>query len=73
MATYHYNMDTCHCPEYEGLTMEEKILVDKEMRTWFKKFANTCVPAYIFKLAEERIIEILKEKNDRRNRKQSVS
>ena len=58
-----------HCQEYEELTIEEKILVDEEMKGWFEKFANTCVPAYIFRLAEERVIEMLKEKNDRRNRK----
>lgn len=63
-------MSSYHCPEYGLLTLEEKILVDEEMKEWFKKFANTCVPAYIFKVAEERLIlEMLKEKNDRRNRK----
>ena len=24
-----------HCPEYEELTIEEKLLVDAEMRKWF--------------------------------------
>lgn len=62
-----------HCQEYENLTMEEKLLVNIEMRKWF---ANTslqelCVPMFIFREAERRIIEeLLKEKetNDRRNR-----
>lgn len=62
-------MSSYHCPEYEELTIEEKILVDEEMKEWFVKFANTCLPEYIFRWAEERIIERLKEKNDRRNRK----
>lgn len=63
-------MDSYHCQEYGLLTLEEKILVDEEMKKWFVKFANTCVPAYIFKVAEERLIlEMLKEKNDRRDRK----
>lgn len=69
-----YIMST-HCPEYEGLTIENKLLVDKEMLVWFKKYNNMCVPTFIFKVAEERIIEELKrkEKNDKRNRKQSIS
>lgn len=62
-----------HCPEYEFLTIEEKLLVDAEMREWFKKSnpSELCMPTFIFKLTEERIIELLKEKetNDRRNRK----
>lgn len=70
-------MDTFHCPEYEGLTVEGKLLVDKEMRTWFEKFDGMCVPSFIFKTAEERIIEKiikrLKEENDRRDREQSAS
>lgn len=70
-------MNTYHCPEYEGLTMEGKLLVDKEMLIWFKEFDGACAPSFIFRVAEERItetiIERLKEKNDRRNRKQSAS
>ena len=58
-----------HCPEYEELTIEEKILVDGEMKEWFEKFNDTTVPTFIFKVAEERVIERLKKKNDRRNRK----
>ncbi len=56
-----------HCPEYEELTIEDKLLVDKGMKEWFKKFDNTCVPSFIFKVAESRIIERLKEENDKRN------
>lgn len=73
---YEYVMND-HCPEYGNLTMEEKLLVNIEMRKWF---ANTslqelCVPMFIFKEAERRIIEEFKrkDKNDRRNRKQSAS
>lgn len=64
-----------HCPEYEELTIEEKILVDEEMKEWFKKFDETIVPTFIFKVAEERIIEQLKikERNDKRNRKSGAS
>ena len=62
-----------HCPEYEELTIEEKLLVNKEMKEWFKKLDNTCVPTFIFKVAENRIIERLKEKNGRRNRRQGAS
>ena len=66
-----------HCPEYENLTIEEKLLVDAGMRKWFasKSLQELCVPMFIFRLAESRIIEELKEKekNDRRNRKQSAS
>ncbi len=58
-----------HCPEYEELTIEDKLLVDKGMKEWFKKFDNTCVPTFIFRVAEERIIERLKEKNVKRGRK----
>lgn len=64
-----------HCPEYENLTMEEKLLVDIEVRKWFKDTEDLCIPMFIFRLTESRIIEELKrkEKNDRRNRKQSAS
>lgn len=57
-----------HCPEYEYLTIEEKLLVDTEMRKWFKsiELKDLCIPILIFKVAEERIIEILKEKDGRR-------
>ena len=64
-------MDRFHCPEYEELTIENKLLVDEEMKEWFKKFDETIVPTFIFREAERRIIEKLKRKetNDRRNRK----
>lgn len=63
-----------HCPEYEELTIEEKLLVDAEMREWFKKQnpAELCMPTFIFKVAESRIIERLKQ-NDKRNRKSGAS
>lgn len=64
-----------HCPEYEELTIEEKLLVDAEMRKWFMKInpAELCMPTFIFKTLENRTIEKLKEKNGRQNRKQSAS
>lgn len=67
-------MNGFHCPEYEELTIEEKLLVDAEMREWFKKAnpAELCMPTFIFKITEERIIEKIKEENDRRNREQSA-
>lgn len=70
---YNYTM-TYHCPEYEDLTIEEKLLVAAEMREWFAKkdLNDLCVPSFIFKIAEQRIIERLKE-NDKRNRKSSSS
>ena len=62
-----------HCPEYENLTIEEKLLVNREMKKWFttSNLKDLCVPTFIFKVAESRIIEKLKRKetNDRRNRK----
>lgn len=68
-------MNGFHCPEYEELTIENKLLVDKEMQKWFKKFDDMyVVPTFIFKVAEERVIEKLKrkERNDKRNRKPSA-
>lgn len=57
-----------HCPEYENLTMEEKLLVNIEMRKWFAsvELQDLCVPMFIFREAERRIIEELKEKDGRR-------
>lgn len=74
---WQYYVMNDHCPEYENLTMEEKLLVNMEMRKWFTRMnlQDLCVPTFIFKEAESRIIEEFKrkEKNDKRNRKQSVS
>lgn len=57
-----------HCPEYENLTMEEKLLVNIEMRNWFASvnLQDLCVPMFIFREAERRIIEELKEEEWRR-------
>lgn len=65
---WHEYVMSDHCPEYENLTIEEKLLVNIEMRKWF---ANTslqevCVPMFIFREAERRIIERLKEKDEGR-------
>lgn len=61
-------MDVFHCPEYEYLTMEEKLLVDIEMRKWFRstELKDLCAPISIFRLAESRIIEKIKEEDERR-------
>lgn len=65
-----------HCPEYENLTIEEKLLVNVEMRRWIASMSlqELCVPMFIFKEAERRIIEEFKrkERNDKRNRKPSI-
>lgn len=44
--------------------MEEKLLVDIDMRKWFAsaKLQDLCVPTFIFKVVEERIIEKFKRK-----------
>lgn len=57
-----------HCPEYENLTMEEKLLVNIEIRNWFASvnLQDLCVPMFIFREAERRIIEELKEEEWRR-------
>lgn len=67
MLWQHYVMND-HCPEYDYLTIEEKLLVNIEMRKWFAsvELQDLCVPMFIFRLAESRIIEKLKEKDGRR-------
>lgn len=62
-----------HCDEYEELTLEEKILVDENMK--YLEEHSDCLKLSINKLAVERsIIELLeRDKNDKRNRKQSAS
>ena len=59
--------DHCHCQEYENLTMEEKLLVNIELRQWFAsvRLQDLCVPIFIFREAERRIIELLKEKEEK--------
>lgn len=57
-----------HCPEYENLTMEEKLLVNIEMRNWFAtvNLQDLCVPMFTFKEVERRIIEKFKEEEWKR-------
>ena len=64
-----------HCTMYETLTMEEKLLVNIEMRKWMASKTDLCLPISMFRIVELDFIERLKrkEKNDRRNRKQSAS
>ena len=61
-----------HCQEYEELSIEEKILVNEEMKEWFENINEHCEPTFIFRMAESRIIERLK-RDDKRNRKPGVS
>ena len=49
-----------HHPEYENLTIEEKLLVDKEMRKWWADTENLCVPMFTIRETEHRIIEKIK-------------
>ena len=59
---------------YDNLTLEEKMLVDKKLRDWAKKYGyiDTIIPNYIVELATDVFIDDLKkikEKDDKRNRK----
>lgn len=65
MLWHEYVMND-HCPEYDYLTIEEKLLVDIETRKWFANTEDLCVPMFIFRIAESRIIEKLKEEDGRR-------
>ena len=58
---WHEYIMSDHCPEYEYLTIEEKLLVNIEMRKWFAsvELQDLCVPMFIFREAERRIIEEL--------------
>lgn len=64
-----------HCAMYETLTIEEKMLINIEMKKWIAGTTNLCLPTDMFKIIELDLIERLKrkEENDRRNRKQSAS
>ena len=73
MLWQHYVMND-HCPEYEKLTIEEKLLVNAGMREWF---ANTslqelCVPMFIFREAERRIIEEFKRKDKKMDKEKEL-
>lgn len=59
MLWQEYVMDYHH-PEYENLTIEEKLLVDKEMRKWWADTENLCVPMFTIRETEHRIIEKIK-------------
>lgn len=67
MMWQHYVMND-HCPEYEYLTMEEKLLVAIEMREWLASMnlQDLCMPVFVYKLTESRIIEKIKEEDERR-------
>lgn len=61
---------------YDNLTLEEKILVDEKLRNWARTYGYTdsIIPKYIVELARDSFIDEIKrkEKNDKRNRKQSA-
>ena len=62
-----------HCLEYETLTMEEKLLLNKEMLKWYENTWIKCMTITgVWGVEREIIKKIRKEENDRRNRKQSV-
>lgn len=62
-----------HCLEYETLTMEERILLDKKMSEWFANTGIRCMTITGMWDVERKIIKkIRKENNDRRNRKQGA-
>lgn len=64
-----------HCAMYETLTMEEKLLVNIEMKKWIARATDLCFPISMFKIVELDFIEKLKrkEENDKRNRKSGAS
>lgn len=51
-----------HCAMYETLTMEEKLLINIEMKKWMAGAPDLCLPIYMFKLVELDFIEKLKRK-----------
>ena len=51
-----------HHPLYENLTMEEKLLVDIEMKKWWATTMDLCVPTFLIRETERRIIENIKRK-----------
>lgn len=61
---------------YENLTLEKKMLVDERVREWAREYGyiDIAIPKYIVGLAIDAFIDEIerKEKNDRRNRKQSA-
>ena len=65
----------CHCEMYETLTMEEKLLINIEMRKWIARATDLCLPISMFRIVELDFIEKLKrkERNDKRNRKSGAS
>lgn len=61
-----------HCNEYEELTLEEKMLVDENMK-YLEEHSN-CLDIVINRLAiEKSIIELQRrDKDDKRNRKSNA-
>lgn len=64
-----------HCATYETLTMEEKLLINIEMRKWIARATDLCFPISMFKIVELDFIEKLKRKetHDKRNRESGAS
>lgn len=63
-----------HCAMYETLTMEEKLLINIEMKKWMARANDLCFPISMFRIVELDFIERLKrkEENDKRNRKSNA-
>lgn len=51
-----------HHPEYENLTIEEKLLVDKEMKKWWASMADVLFPLFVAREKELRVIKEIKRK-----------
>lgn len=51
-----------HHPEYENLTIEEKLLVDEEMGKWWASMKEILLPTFIAREKELRVIEEIKRK-----------
>ena len=54
-----------HCAMYETLTMEEKLLINIEMKKWTAEAPYLCLPTYMFKIVELDLIERLKRKENK--------
>ena len=51
-----------HHPEYENLTIEEKLLVDEEMGKWWASMKEVLFPVFIAREKELRVIKEIKRK-----------
>lgn len=51
-----------HHPLYENLTMEEKLLVDIEMKKWWEEMKDVLFTMFIAREKELRVIKDIKRK-----------